>query len=158
MAVFWVVAPCSLVEVYQRFRGPCCLHHQGYEWFIATTQNTAIFILTAVRTSNPTSSFVILLVCNNPFCRADFFSSPQRPHQHWGPPSLLYSGFRGSFLSGGGGGGENYDSPPFCAEVKNAWSYTSTLPYVCREWYLVKHQGEICFHLWRKYLIILLDR
>jgi hypothetical protein len=28
-AVFWVVAPCSLVEVYQRFRGPCCLHHQG---------------------------------------------------------------------------------------------------------------------------------
>jgi hypothetical protein len=29
MAVFWVTAPCSLVEVYQRFRGPCCLHHQG---------------------------------------------------------------------------------------------------------------------------------
>jgi hypothetical protein len=27
MAVFWVVAPCSLVEVYQRFRGPCCLRH-----------------------------------------------------------------------------------------------------------------------------------
>jgi hypothetical protein len=22
MAVFWVVAPCSRVEVYQRFRGP----------------------------------------------------------------------------------------------------------------------------------------
>jgi hypothetical protein len=31
MAVFWVVAPCSLVEVYQRFRGPSCLHHQGDE-------------------------------------------------------------------------------------------------------------------------------
>jgi hypothetical protein len=31
MAVVWVVAPCSLVEVYQRFRGPCCLHHQGDE-------------------------------------------------------------------------------------------------------------------------------
>jgi hypothetical protein len=29
MAVFWVVAPCSLVEVYWRFRGSCCLHHQG---------------------------------------------------------------------------------------------------------------------------------
>jgi hypothetical protein len=27
LAVFWVVAPCSLVEVYQRIRGPCCLHH-----------------------------------------------------------------------------------------------------------------------------------
>jgi hypothetical protein len=24
-AVFWVVAPCSLVEINQRFRGPCCL-------------------------------------------------------------------------------------------------------------------------------------
>jgi hypothetical protein len=40
MAVFWVVAPCSLVEVYQRFRGPCCLHHQGDH--DATTQKTAI--------------------------------------------------------------------------------------------------------------------
>jgi hypothetical protein len=29
MAVLWVVAPCSPVEVYQRFRGPFCLHHQG---------------------------------------------------------------------------------------------------------------------------------
>jgi hypothetical protein len=29
MAVLWVVAPCSLVEVYQRFRGPCCLHHHS---------------------------------------------------------------------------------------------------------------------------------
>jgi hypothetical protein len=29
MAVFWVVAPCSLVEVYGRFRSTCCIHHQG---------------------------------------------------------------------------------------------------------------------------------
>jgi hypothetical protein len=28
MAVFWVVTLCSLVEVYRRFRGTCCLHHQ----------------------------------------------------------------------------------------------------------------------------------
>jgi hypothetical protein len=27
MAVFWVVALCSLVEIYWRFRGPWCLHH-----------------------------------------------------------------------------------------------------------------------------------
>jgi hypothetical protein len=32
IAVFWVVAPCSLVEVYQRFRGPCYLHYQGDEY------------------------------------------------------------------------------------------------------------------------------
>jgi hypothetical protein len=55
MAVFWVVAPCSLVEVY--------LHHQGskhlsnvdklppdYRIHGATTQKTVIFILAAVKT------------------------------------------------------------------------------------------------------------
>jgi hypothetical protein len=31
MAVFWVVAVCSLVEVYRRFRGARCLHYQGDE-------------------------------------------------------------------------------------------------------------------------------
>jgi hypothetical protein len=29
MAVFWVVALCSLVHVYRRFRNACCLHHKG---------------------------------------------------------------------------------------------------------------------------------
>jgi hypothetical protein len=46
MAVFWIAAPYSLVEVYQRFRGPCYLHHQGDElamcmesvWDIRTNQ------------------------------------------------------------------------------------------------------------------------
>jgi hypothetical protein len=68
---FWVVVPCSLVEVYQRFVSPCCLHHQDDDrpddggsrklWYVGEllldytapkTQETAIFILTAVRTSN----------------------------------------------------------------------------------------------------------
>jgi hypothetical protein len=29
MTVFWDIAPCSLVNVYRRFRGTYCLHHQG---------------------------------------------------------------------------------------------------------------------------------
>jgi hypothetical protein len=29
MALFQVVPQCSLTEVYQRLRDPCCLHHQG---------------------------------------------------------------------------------------------------------------------------------
>jgi hypothetical protein len=31
MIVFWVLAPCKLVRVYQRFRGLYCFHHQGDE-------------------------------------------------------------------------------------------------------------------------------
>jgi hypothetical protein len=29
MAIFWVVAMCTVVRVYQRFRGLYRLHHQG---------------------------------------------------------------------------------------------------------------------------------
>jgi hypothetical protein len=29
MTVFWDVEPCSVVEVYRRFRGACCTHHEG---------------------------------------------------------------------------------------------------------------------------------
>jgi hypothetical protein len=43
IAVFWVVAPCSLVEVYQRFRGPCCLHHQGDESLVNFYQTTRCY-------------------------------------------------------------------------------------------------------------------
>jgi hypothetical protein len=47
MAVFWVVAPCSLVDVYQCFRGPCCLNHQDktlVNIYHTTTQKTAISV------------------------------------------------------------------------------------------------------------------
>jgi hypothetical protein len=59
MAGLWVVAPCSLAEVNQRFRGPCCLN-QPWWWrqqgplkrcwtstriHSATTQKTAILVL-----------------------------------------------------------------------------------------------------------------
>jgi hypothetical protein len=30
VAGFWVVAPCSLAEVYRCFRGTYCRCHQGY--------------------------------------------------------------------------------------------------------------------------------
>jgi hypothetical protein len=68
MAVFWVVAPCRLLQVYQLFRGLYCLHHQGdrpevqtSETLVnisytsphgATTEMTDILIVTTVRTSS----------------------------------------------------------------------------------------------------------
>jgi hypothetical protein len=42
--------PCSLVELYRCFRSACFLHHQGD--LITTNQKTAIFVFTAMTTSN----------------------------------------------------------------------------------------------------------
>jgi hypothetical protein len=44
MTVFWDVAPCSLVEIDQYFRGAYCLHHQGTHAG-ATSQETVTFII-----------------------------------------------------------------------------------------------------------------
>jgi len=39
-------------------------------------------------------------------------------------------------------GREADHSPPSSAEVKSAWSYISTSPYVLITWYLVKHKDN----------------
>jgi hypothetical protein len=45
MAVFWVVAPCNIVEGYHRFRGSCCLHHQGALMMeTASTSETSVHL------------------------------------------------------------------------------------------------------------------
>jgi hypothetical protein len=40
-------------------------------------------------------------------------------------------------------GREADHSPPSSAEVKNAWSYTSTPVYAFKAWCLVKAQGQL---------------
>jgi hypothetical protein len=42
-------------------------------------------------------------------------------------------------------GPEADHSLPSGAEVKKAWSYTSTVPYVFMAWYLVKHRDSFTF-------------
>jgi hypothetical protein len=42
-------------------------------------------------------------------------------------------------------GREADNSPPSSAEVKNAWSYTSTPQYVFMVWCLVKHRDSFTF-------------
>jgi hypothetical protein len=59
MAVLWVVAPCNLVEVYQLFRGPCCLHHQGNEALIT-------LMMEAARTSEKLVNFYQITQFYNP--------------------------------------------------------------------------------------------
>jgi hypothetical protein len=45
-------------------------------------------------------------------------------------------------------GQEANHSPPSSAEVKNAWSYTSTPQYVFIAWCLVKHRDNFTFYLY----------
>jgi hypothetical protein len=42
-----------------------------------------------------------------------------------------------------GPGREVNHSPPSSAELRNAWSYTSTPPYISIAWCLVKQQGQL---------------
>jgi len=51
----------------------------------------------------------------------EFFSSPPHPDRFWRSPSLLSNGYQGC---------EADHSSPSSAEVKDAWSYTSTPPII----------------------------
>jgi hypothetical protein len=56
----------------------------------------------------------------------DFSLLQKRPERLWGPPSLPFNGYRGSFLRVKQLECEFNQSPSSSAEVKNEWSYTST--------------------------------
>jgi hypothetical protein len=63
MAVFWVVAPCSFVELYRRFRDVCCFHHQGDEVLMmegASTSGTSVNFYQTTRCNNPEDSHLSL--------------------------------------------------------------------------------------------------
>jgi hypothetical protein len=68
--IFCILAPCSLVEVYRRFRGACCLHRRGDD---RNNQNTAIFILAAMRTS------YLTIFSTSSFSRSVLLLSPKHP-------------------------------------------------------------------------------
>jgi hypothetical protein len=60
MAVFWNVAPCSLVEVYQRIRGPCCLHRLiALMMQAASTAETSANFYQTTRRYNPEDSHLL---------------------------------------------------------------------------------------------------
>jgi hypothetical protein len=49
MAVFWNVAPCSLLGIDRRFRGANCFHHQGVDGGITSSEISVNFYQTARR-------------------------------------------------------------------------------------------------------------
>jgi hypothetical protein len=71
MAVSWDVAPCSLVEVYRRFRDAGCLHHQGpiiaLMMNAVSTSETSVKFYQTTRRNIPQNShlhFRFLCHCN----------------------------------------------------------------------------------------------
>jgi len=75
----------------------------------------------------------------------DFFSLLPRSDRLWGQPSLLSSGYWGSFPVGKATGGMHLTTNTSSAEVKNAWMYISTPACVLMTWYLVKHRDNFTF-------------
>jgi hypothetical protein len=61
MAVFWVVAPCGLVEVYRRLRDAFYLHHQGDPLMMeaASTTKTSVNFYQISRRNIPECSHLI---------------------------------------------------------------------------------------------------
>jgi hypothetical protein len=58
MAVFWEVAPCSLVQIYRRFRGTYCLHHQGPDDEALNTFEMSVLFYQTTRPNFPEESYL----------------------------------------------------------------------------------------------------
>jgi hypothetical protein len=54
--VFWDVAPCSLLETDRRFRGSCCLDHQGAMMEAVNTYETSVSFYQTSRRNIPEDS------------------------------------------------------------------------------------------------------
>jgi hypothetical protein len=80
----------------------------------------------------------------------EFFSSPPLPYWLWVHPASCPRGTR-DFYPGIKRPGRKADySPPVSAEVKNAWSYTSTPQNVFTACCLVKHSDNCTFTFYLK--------
>jgi hypothetical protein len=73
MAILWIVAACSLVGFYRRFRGSCCLHHQGDDH--PETSETSVNFYQTTRRNNPEDSHLQSVSCSfsNDVCSKHFF-------------------------------------------------------------------------------------
>jgi hypothetical protein len=90
---FWNVLPCSQIDVDRRFRGACCLHHQGVLKSMSTdvSEVHAASIIRAVwehgSTSHKTLNFVGFVVAPRTLWDS---TVPCLGHVHFTPqPSIL---------------------------------------------------------------------
>jgi hypothetical protein len=65
MAVFWVIALCSLVEVFRRFRGACCLAIARMMEAASTFEKSGCFYQTTRRNNPEDSHLHLSVVCGD---------------------------------------------------------------------------------------------
>ena len=68
---------------------------------------------------------------SNPGSDEKFSSSPKHPNPLWGPLSLIFTGYVGSYTWVKLAGCQVGNSPASGAEVRNVWSCTSTPFILC---------------------------
>jgi hypothetical protein len=76
--------------------------------------------------------------------------SHQRPHRFWCAHSLPSSGYWGDIFRSKTSWGEAcylWILHGYSAQIKNAWGYTSTVPYVFTACCLIKHRDDFTFGL-----------
>jgi len=80
-----------------------------------------------------------------------FLSSPPRPDRLWGPTQPHIQWVPRSLSPGVKRSGRKADYwPPGSVEIKNAWTYNSTPPYVFVVWCLIKYRNNFISPCTRK--------
>jgi hypothetical protein len=65
LAVFWVVGPCSLAEVYRRFSRACCLYQRAMMEAASTSETSVNFYETTWRNNPEDSQLVWVKLANS---------------------------------------------------------------------------------------------
>jgi hypothetical protein len=108
----------------------------------------------AVKTVTENTSLCVIVICKDYLrflCKFQInpITDPKPVYNHcitWQYDPASHQIVTYCFLPGGRWPGrEANQSPPFNAEIKNACSYTSTVPYIFMKWCLIKHRYNFAF-------------
>jgi hypothetical protein len=126
----------------ENVKGKAHLEDLGVDGKIILVRNSGIIHVQEIHRSKDSSVNIVTRLRAGRF----LFPTASRLPLLWDPPSLASNRYRGLFpREYRGPGSEANHSPPTSAEVKNAWSYTSTPTYVFMARYLVQHRDNLTF-------------